>query len=36
MTTNYVNTDVERFVAKIDQLSQPLNPELGQVFKKLS
>ncbi len=34
MTTNYVNTDVERFVAKIDQLSQPLNPELGQVFKK--
>ncbi|MFC6200652.1 glycoside hydrolase family 125 protein [Lactiplantibacillus nangangensis] len=34
MTTNYVDEDVQAFVTKINQLSQPLNPKLGTVFQK--
>lgn len=34
MITNYVDKDVQAFVTKIDQLSQPLNPQLGAVFQK--
>ncbi|VDG20133.1 hypothetical protein MUDAN_BIHEEGNE_01754 [Lactiplantibacillus mudanjiangensis] len=34
MTTNYVDEQVQAFVAKINQLSQPLNPKWGTVFEK--
>ena len=34
MTTNYVDSHVQQFVNKIDQLSQPIDPKLGTVFQK--
>lgn len=34
MTTNYVDSHVQQFVNKINQLSQPIDPKLGTVFQK--
>ncbi|CAM3114372.1 glycoside hydrolase family 125 protein [Lactiplantibacillus plajomi] len=34
MTTNYVDPQVQGFVSKVDQLSQPLDPKFGTVFQK--
>ncbi|MCB5220209.1 metal-independent alpha-mannosidase [Lactiplantibacillus pentosus] len=34
MTTNYVDSHVQQFVNKINQLSQPIDPQLGTVFQK--